>query len=318
MNVLAEQGGGWRWSISAASAIRWVVLAALVALALTTPGFLSFPSMMSLLTTVSFIGCVAVGMTLITISGNIMSFSLGATVGASAMIFIVAVNAHGVPLAFMFALMFGGAVSAAQGFIIGVARANPIIISIASLSLVYGVAEAFAESGTIYANAVVGYGPLKGAMLGVPVEFILLIAVTLISQALLSFTVFGREVFMVGSSYRATIATGARAWRVVTGAYLWAGVLAGLAGVMLAIRYDSASMSYGVGYDYDAVAAVLVGGTPMKGGEGSVFRTLVGALVIAIIQVVLLLRGFNPEWQYFISGLIVLGVIMLQTPGSRE
>jgi ribose/xylose/arabinose/galactoside ABC-type transport system permease subunit len=318
MSIAVDGAPTRKWPISPVTAIRAIVLIGLAVTALTTPGFISFPSMMSLLTTVSFIGCVAVGMTLITISGNIMSFSLGATVGASAMMFIVLVNALGVPSALSLTLLFGGLVSGAQGFIVGVARANPIIVSIASLSLIYGVAEAFAESGTIYAVAGVKYGFLKGATLGVPIEFVLLIAVTLISQALLSFTVFGREVFMVGSSYRAAIAIGARAWRVVTGAYLWAGVLAGLAGVMLAIRYDSASMSYGVGYDYDAVAAVLVGGTPMKGGEGSVFRTLVGALVIAVIQVVLLLRGFNPEWQYFISGLIVLGVIMLQTRGTKD
>ena len=146
-------------------------------------------------------------------------------------------------------------------------------------------------------------------------QFVLLLVVTALTQALLSFTVFGREIFMVGSSYRAAVAIGARVWRIVTGAYVWAGMLAALAGVMLALRYGSASMSYGAGYDYDAVAAVLVGGTPMKGGEGSALRTFFGALVIAVIQVVLLLRGFRPEWQYFISGLVVLGVIMLQSRG---
>ena len=87
---------------------------------------------------------------------------------------------------------------------------------------------------------------------------------------------------------------------------------------MLSIRYDSASMDYGVGYDYAAVAAVLVGGTLIKGGEGSIVRTLVGVMIIAIIQAVLLLRGLRQEWQYLISGLIVLAVIMLHTRGTRD
>ncbi len=297
------------------TAIRALAAAALAVIALTTPGFVSVPSFVSLLTTISFIGCVAVGMTLITISGNIMSFSLGATVGASAMIFIIAANAFGAYPAFAITLVFGGLLSGAQGLVIGFARANPIIVSIASLSLIYGVSEGLAETGSVYAAAGATRGMFSGALFGVPVEFVLLLVVTAITQALLSYTVFGREIFMVGSSYRAAVAIGARVWRIVTGAYVWAGVLAALAGVMLALRYGSASMSYGAGYDYDAVAAVLVGGTPMKGGEGSALRTFFGALVIAVIQVVLLLRGFRPEWQYFISGLVVLGVIMLQSRG---
>jgi len=314
MSLVSEKATP-RAPIAAGTAIRALAVAALAVIALTTPGFVSVPSFVSLLTTISFIGCVAVGMTLITISGNIMSFSLGATVGASAMIFIIAANALGPYPAFAITLVFGGLLSGAQGLVIGFARANPIIVSIASLSLIYGVSEGLGETGSVYAAAGATRGMFSGALFGVPVEFVLLLVVTAITQALLSFTIFGREIFMVGSSYRAAVAIGARVWRIVAGAYVWAGVLAALAGVMLALRYGSASMSYGAGYDYDAVAAVLVGGTPMKGGEGSALRTFVGALVIAVIQVVLLLRGFRPEWQYFISGLVVLGVIMLQSRG---
>ena len=306
-----------RAAIATGTIVRAVALAALAILAATTPGFVSFPSFVSLLTTVSFIGCVAVGMTLITISGNIMSFSLGATLGASAMIFILAANALGVAAALVLTILFGGLVSAAQGAAIGLARANPIIVSIASLSLIYGAAEALTESGSVYAASGLDYGPLKGSIAGAPIEFVVLVLATIVTQLTLSRTIFGRNVVMAGSSHRAAIAIGARVWRVVCGAYFWAGALAALAGVMMAIRYGGASMSYGVGYDYDAVAAVLVGGTPMKGGEGSALRTFLGALVIAVIQVILLLRGFKPEWKYFIAGLVVLGVVMLQSRGRE-
>ena len=102
---------------------------------------------------------------------------------------------------------------------------------------------------------------------------------------------------------------GVRTWRAITGAYLWAGLFTAPAGIMLAIRYDAASMNYGVGYEYDAIAAVLVGGTVIKGGEGSAVRTLAGAIVIGIVQVVLVLQGLRSEWQYLIAGLIVLADI---------
>jgi ribose/xylose/arabinose/galactoside ABC-type transport system permease subunit len=298
--------------------IRLIVFGALAILALTTPGFLSKPSILSLLTTVSFIGCVAVGMTLITISGNIMSFSLGALVGATAMIFIAAVNLGGVVFAFLVALAFGALVNATQGFIIGWIRANPIIVSIAATALIAGAAEAFAEHGTIYVAAGTSYGFFRGAVAGIPVEFLVFLGSVAAGQVVLSFTRFGRNIYMLGSSFGAAEVVGFQTWRTVTGAYAWAGMFTALAGIVLAIRYDSASMAYGSGYEYDAIAAVLVGGTAIKGGEGSALRTLLGAMVIAIIQVVLLLRGFRVEWQYLITGMIVLGMVMLQTSGTRD
>jgi len=298
--------------------VRAIVLVILAAIALTTPGFLSQPSMLSLLTTVSFIGCVAVGMTLITISGNIMSFALGALVGATAMVFVLAVNWGGFAFGLIAALAFAGLSNALQGFLIGWLRANPIIVSIAALALIYGVAEAFAAHGTIYAAAGTSYGGFKGRIAGIPVEFAVFLCVAALGQFILSLTTFGRNLFLIGSSFRAAEAVGVRTWRAITGAYLWAGLFTAPAGIMLAIRYDAASMNYGMGYEYDAIAAVLVGGTIIKGGEGSVLRTVAGALIIGVIQVVLVLQGLRTEWQYLIAGLVVLGVIALQTPGTRD
>ena len=298
--------------------VRAIVLVVLAAVALTTPGFLSQPSILSLLTTVSFIGCVAVGMTLITISGNIMSFALGALVGATAMIFVLAVNWGGFAFGLIAALAFAGLSNALQGFLIGWLRANPIIVSIAALALIYGVAEAFAAHGTIYAAAGTSYGGFKGRIAGIPVEFAVFLCVAALGQFILSLTTFGRNLFLIGSSFRAAEAVGVRTWRAITGAYLWAGLFTAPAGIMLAIRYDAASMNYGMGYEYDAIAAVLVGGTIIKGGEGSVLRTLAGALIIGVIQVVLVLQGLRTEWQYLIAGLVVLGVIALQTSGPRD
>ena len=298
--------------------VRAIVLVVLAAVALTTPGFLSQPSILSLLTTISFIGCVAVGMTLITISGNIMSFALGALVGATARVFVLAVNWGGFAFGLIAALAFAGLSNALQGFLIGWLRANPIIVSIAALALIYGVAEAFAAHGTIYAAAGTSYGGFKGRIAGIPVEFAVFLCVAALGQFILSLTTFGRNLFLIGSSFRAAEAVGVRTWRAITGAYLWAGLFTAPAGIMLAIRYDAASMNYGMGYEYDAIAAVLVGGTIIKGGEGSVLRTVAGALIIGVIQVVLVLQGLRTEWQYLIAGLVVLGVIALQTSGTRD
>jgi ribose/xylose/arabinose/galactoside ABC-type transport system permease subunit len=297
---------------SAAQAIGLVALAAVV---LSTPGFLAGPSILSLLTTVSFIGCVAIGMTLITISGNIMSFSLGATVGVTAMVFILAVNWLGFGPGLLAGLAFGSLLTGLQGFAVGWVRANPIIVSIAALALIYGATQAFAEKGTIYADPGIVPSMLKGKIAGMPIEFIVFLGSAAIAQLILSATRFGRNLVMVGSSLRAAEAVGVRTWRTVTGAYLWAGMFTSLAGIMLAIRYESANMDYGVGYEYDAIAAVLVGGTAIGGGRGSALRTLAGAMVIAAVQVMLLLKGLRQEWQYLAAGVIVLAVIILQSRG---
>jgi ribose/xylose/arabinose/galactoside ABC-type transport system permease subunit len=213
-------------------------------------------------------------------------------------------------------IAFGAVLTGLQGFVIGWVRANPIIVSIAVLALIYGVTQAFAEKGTIYADP----GPVpalfKGKIAGMPIEFITFLISAGIAQFILSATQFGRNLFMVGSSFRAAEAVGVSTWRTITGAYLWAGIFTSLAGIMLAIRYESANMDYGIGYDYDAIAAVLVGGTAIGGGQGSALRTLAGAMVIASVQVMLLLQGLRQEWQYLAAGLIVLAVIILQSRGS--
>lgn len=299
------------------TAVRATVIVALIAACAATPGFFTEPNMLSLLTTVSFMGCVAAGMTLITISGNIMSFSLGATAGAAAMIFIVGVNVGGVGVGLIAALAVAGLVSAAQGFAVGWVRANPIIVSIATLALIYGAAEIFTKHSSIYFKPGAGHEILRGKLGGVPLEFVVFLCVTAVGHFILSFTRFGRNLYMIGSSFRAAEAAGVKTWRTITGAYLWAGLFTGLAGILLSIRYDGANMDYGAGYDYDAIAAVLVGGTLIKGGHGSVLRTLAGAMVIAMVQAMLLLRGFRQEWQYLFTGLIVLAVIMLHTSGER-
>src|ERR1700716_964477 len=144
----------------------------LLAVIFATPGFLAGPSIFSLLTTVSFIGCVAIGMTLITISGNIMSFALGATVGVTAMVFILAANRRGFGAGLLVGLIFGTLLTGLQGLLIGSVRANPIIISIAALALIYGVTQVFSEKGTIYADQGTVPALAKGKIAGVPIEFV--------------------------------------------------------------------------------------------------------------------------------------------------
>jgi ribose/xylose/arabinose/galactoside ABC-type transport system permease subunit len=296
--------------------IRIAAAAAIAGFALTTSGFLSPLSFNALLTDISFVGCVAVGMTFITLTGNVLSLALGATVSASALTFLATLS-FGLLPALLFALLFGIVVTGFQGFLVGYFRANPVLVSIAALSLLLGAA-AFATGGHRIYPGGEGLALFKGRVAGMPVQALCFFATAIVAQLILSWTRVGRQMIMVGSNNRAATAAGIEAAWTITIAYMIAGACAAISGILLAARYGSGDMELGAGYDYTAIAAVLVGGTAIAGGSGSVLRTMVGVTVISVIEVVLLLRGFSEQLQYLITGLIVLAVIMLHAVGERR
>jgi ribose/xylose/arabinose/galactoside ABC-type transport system permease subunit len=298
--------------------VRAAVMIALAVVALATPSFLSVPSLTTLLTTISFVGCLAAAMTFITISGNIMSFALGAAAAVSAMVFVIVLNAAGYAAGVVAALAAGAAITAAQGCLIGFLRANPIIVSIAANVLIYGVAQRVTNNETVQVGDTLLHSLLKGKVLGAPVEFIVFLGVIALGQVVLSFTVFGRNLFYLGSGFRAAETVGLPTTRTTIGAYVWAGLFAAVTGILLASRFNQANMEFALRYDYDAIAAVLVGGTAIQGGNGSMLRTFAGIAAVSTIQVVLLLHGFREEWRLFITGLIVVVVVILYSSRQRQ
>jgi ribose/xylose/arabinose/galactoside ABC-type transport system permease subunit len=255
-------------------------------------------------------------MTFITLTGNIMSLALGATTSASALIFLACLS-FGILPAFVATLLFGIVLTGAQGFLVGFFRANPILVSVAALSLLLGAA-AFATGGHRIYPGGTGLDIFKGRFAGIPIDAWCFFATVAAGQFILSWTRIGRLMTMVGSNIRAATAAGVPTTATVTAAYVIAGACAAISGILLAARYGSGDMEIATGYDYTAIAAVLVGGTGIAGGFGSTVRTLVGVIVIAVIEVVLLLRGFSEQLQYLITGLLVLCVIMLHTLGERR
>jgi ribose/xylose/arabinose/galactoside ABC-type transport system permease subunit len=293
-----------------AALIQGVAVAGVVVFAVTTPGFFSMTSIRSLLTTVSFIGCVAVGMTFITLSGNIMSFSIGAAMSATTIVFMMSLSLGLIP-ALLLAFVFSAVISGVQGWVIGYFRANPLIISMAAYAFIIGATTYVTGGRGVYPTSDAtdilkqNLGPIPG-----PLAAFLLAVIA--GQVILSFTRFGRNIYLVGTNPRAAKAAGIEPWRTVMWAYVMAGLFTAISAVLIAARYRSGDMEHGIGYEYRAISAVLVGGTAIQGGEGSVIRTFAGTFFIALMQGLLILRGFGIEMQYLLIGLIVLAVIMLQ------
>jgi ribose/xylose/arabinose/galactoside ABC-type transport system permease subunit len=255
-------------------------------------------------------------MTFITISGNIMSLALGATVSAASVVFMASLGA-GVTAAVVIALLFAALLTAAQGFLVGFFRANSILVSIAALACILGVADAFMGGQRVYPSGE-GFALFRERFWGIPFGTLVFVGAAVVGQIILSMTRLGREIVMVGSNRRASETAGLNTPAAVIWAYGIAGAATGLAGILLAARYGSGDMDIGSGYEYRAIAAVLVGGTAIQGGAGSVWRSCAGVVILATIEMVLRLRGFDDQWQYFFTGLVMVAVVMLQASVSRR
>lgn len=292
------------------SLLRMLFIFALCAATAVTPGFFSTINILSLLTSASLIGCVAIAMTFITLSGNIMSFCLGATLSATTIV-AMACLPFGVWPAITVALCFSAAVTGIQGWVIGYFRANPLIVSLAMLSLIYGFANWATGGRGLYPDSN-ELDLFKGRAFGLPIPLLAFFLSTVLAQCLLSGTRFGRNIFMVGSNERAAFAAGINIPATVTWAYIAAGVFTGVAAILIASRHASGDMEHGLGLDYAAISAVIVGGNAIEGGRGSALRTAGGLLVLTIMQGVLILHGFSTPMQHLATGVIVLVVVILQ------
>ena len=298
------------------SLLRLLAFAALCWYAAETPELLTKSSLISILDSAALIGLVALGMAFITISGNLLSVALGATMGASSITFM-ATTGLGVSFAVFAAIVTSIAISALQGWVIGYLRANAIVVSIAALSLLTGIVTQVTGGAGIFAAANADLSPLKMEFGPVNITVFVFLAAVFIAQVILSRTTFGYALYLVGSNPRASDATGIRTGAVMTGAYAIAGAFCGIAGIMAAARFATASLETGFGYDYDAIAIIMLGGVSMHGGHGSAFHVLLGAIILSTINTILVLNGASQGTQRVMLGVLVLGAICLNVRARR-
>jgi ribose/xylose/arabinose/galactoside ABC-type transport system permease subunit len=292
--------------------IKGLICAVITGIAILTPGFLSIPSLVATLDHASLIGLVALAMTFITISGNQLSLALGASMSASALAF-VATSALGPWGAGLAALAMGVGLNAAQGRIVGYFGANPIIVSIAALGLITGIGTHLTGGGEVYPAADDSFRPYAVRLGLLDMSILVFLVGGALAETLLSATRFGRLVYAIGSNLRAAVASGINMSAMGTAVYAVAGCFCALAGIMAAARFQYASMEMGAGYDYDAFGAVLIGGTLLRGGFGSAWRTLIGVMILAAVHTILVLRGYSQEAQQLLTGVFILGAVCLSS-----
>jgi len=286
-------------------------------LALTTPGFISSDGARAILLSAAVVGTLAVGQAIVMISGNLFSLSLASSAAASGMAFMASLRL-GIEVAAAVAIAAGVLLNAAQGAAVGLWRANPIIVTIAAAGLIEGAAISLSHGKVLYApRAEHGQDFLTSVVGGIPVAVIIFLAVTICAQLYMRRTRTGREIYLLGDSREGARAGGLAEAALTVKAFSVAGALAGVAGILLATETQSAQVSLVGTNTYDAIAAALIGGNAVFGGRGSPVRAAIGAVAIAAITDLALVRGYSTGLQIAVKGtLVVLAVVIVRLADS--
>jgi ribose/xylose/arabinose/galactoside ABC-type transport system permease subunit len=275
--------------------------------------FLTTENISNVLRQNSMLGFVALGMTFVILTGGI-DLSVGALLAVSGVV-AAYLASLGVVVAVVGGVAAAALLGTVNGLLITKARIQPFITTLAMLIGARGAALAATNEQSILVPAgAESFTSLGRGSVGLfPYPIILLVVAYVLGMLALRYTRFGRHVYAVGDSEEAARLMGLEVDRVIIATYALSGALAGVAGVVLAARLGSGQAVAGTGWELDAIAAVVVGGTLLTGGEGGAGATLVGVLLLAVIFNLFNLEGtISPWWQWVLRGGFLLGVVAVQ------
>jgi ribose/xylose/arabinose/galactoside ABC-type transport system permease subunit len=290
-----------------------VTLAAIILItAIGNPRFLSPTNIFNILLQISVLGIVAAGQTLLIVSAG-LDLSVGALLSVSAIVGGLIIHASGsTALGVVAAVLSGLIMGAANGALIATGRAHPFILTLGTMTLLQGAALVLSDGAPIN-----GMGWLfdyigLGDLFGVPTPIYFLVAVVLIVHFILSRTSLGRYAYAIGGNENATRLSGVPVGRIKIVLYAVNGLIVGIGAVVLAGVLDSALTTMGNGYELRAIAAVVIGGTPLVGGRGNVLGTFGGVLLLGLVSNSMNLLGVGANYQNLTLGLIVTIAVLLQ------
>lgn len=300
-----------------------------LALSLLSDHFLTVDNGWNILRQISVNLCLSIGMTLVILSGGI-DLSVGALLGlAGALAAGLLKNGMAIPgtesmLQFTTsgAIIAGVLVGAAAGWVNGFAitrfKLPPFVATLGMLSIARGLTMLW-TGGFPITSLGEGFGRLgTGSLLGMPLPVWIMLALTGLFVVLTKRTRFGRYLYAVGGNERAARLTGLNVTRIKLWVYTLAGGLAGIAGLIVTARLDSAQPNAGLGYELDSIAAVVIGGTSLSGGRGSITGTVLGCLIIGVLNNGLFLLNVSPFWQQVIKGIVILLAVAIDKANARK
>lgn len=304
---------------------QFLAFASLIAIflffSIASSNFLNYANFTAILFSTVVIGLLALGTTFVIITGGI-DLSLGTGMALCGVISGVLITKTGVPVLFgvIGAVLFGGLIGLVNGFNVSVLGIPPFIATLAMMLAAQGLALVVSNSTPIYFTDSPSYTQIStGHLFGVdfPNAVLVLAVAVVISAVLLNKTVLGRYTYSIGSNEKATALSGINVRRWKLGIYTLAGLFTGLAGVMISARLASAQPGTGLGYELQAIAAVVIGGTSLSGGTGSIVGTIIGALIISVLNNGLQIMQIPQEWQNVILGVVILVAVYADMARKR-
>jgi ribose transport system permease protein len=297
-----------------------VVLGLLVIVGvITAPGlFLTWSNILNILTTASVIGVVTVGMTFVIISGGI-DLSVGAIIAlASVWCTTLETQSYGVGAMIFASLVVGTAAGLVNGALIAYARMVPFIVTLAMYVSARGLAEQISGRKSQIVNDTSFAEIAFHKVLGLPILVVILAVVTVLGWLLLNRTTFGRRTFAVGGNAAAARLAGIDVRRHTLLVYVLSGACCGIGAIMLTALTNTGASTHGMLYELDAIAAVIIGGTLLTGGRGSLIGSILGVLVFTTITNLFILNNLQTPIQNIAKGAIIVAAVVLQRRGDRS
>jgi ribose transport system permease protein len=289
--------------------IAFVLLCIL--LTILTPFFLTPSNLLNVVRQSSIIGIMAMGVTFVILSGGI-DLSVGSVMAVSGMIAAGTMqNGGSMVVAILVALAVGIAAGLVNGLLVTKAGITPFVVTLGMMSIARGVTLIYSDgypiSGFTPAFRYIG----GGAILGLPFPVIMLLLVVVVSWGVLTQTRLGRYTYAIGGNEETVKLSGINSNFYKTMVYVISGATAAISALILTSRLNSAGPTAGLTYELTVIAAVVIGGTSLSGGRGSVWGSLVGALLIAVINNGMNLLGISPYFQEFSRGVIIIGAVYI-------
>ena len=300
------------WLGSAPGAVYLLALLS-VGLTILTPHFFSVANLTNVCLQSAVLTIVALGMTLVILTEGI-DLSLGPVLGLCGVVMAMVV-VSGMPLwlAIGAAALIGAAFGTVNGTLVAYVGMPPFIVTLGTFGIAQSLAMVLTEGNSVTGlpEAVRWFN--DGAPLGIPVPLWVTAVVFAITYVLLHRTKFGRYTFAIGGNRRALVLSGSNAGLYQVLVYVYAGVLTALASFIMTARMNAAHPTIGVGLEFDAIAAVILGGTSFEKGHGGIVGTLIGALAVGVLRNGLNLMGVSTEWQVAVVGIVIIAAVSLDS-----
>ena len=294
------------------------VVGALMLLAILNPHYLNLDNLMVVALQMSFVGITSIGTACLIISGNV-DLSIGSMYGVCAVASAMLAKTMPVPLAIVAGIALGGLLGWVNGAMVWRVKISPLIITLGTLAVFRGLALRL-TNGFEVRDVPASFSLFGQAqLLGIPMPVLALILIAIIAHIILDTTTIGRHLYAFGGNREACEAAGINGRRLVLAAFAINGAAVGLAAVLAASRFSTASPSFGVGLELDSIAAAILGGVAFTGGEGNILGVLLAVALLGIISSGLISLGIDPHYSQMVKGgALIIAVALDQIAHERQ